>query len=81
MTMDSDTFCRFRTLARRIRYMYSNLKPREEPILIGSMSKKDVYWQNTVRDTNATGIKAKEEDLWVKGPVYPYPVGIGYMLR
>lgn len=80
MTMDSDTFCRFRTLARRIRHFYADLRPREEAVLIGRMATHDVYWQNTVIDDKTANYKVKE-DVWVKGPTYPYPIGIGYMLR
>lgn len=78
MTMDSDTFCRFQNLARRLRYVFPSLKPRDEPILVGRMSRHTVYYENTVPDGND---QADEEDQWVSGPVYPYPVGIGYMLR
>ncbi|KAH9479931.1 Beta-1,3-galactosyltransferase sqv-2 [Psilocybe cubensis] len=90
MTMDSDTFCRFSTLARRMRYdpMYVGLRPREDNILIGRMSEHRLYWENTVtdnsrhanRNTNGNGKKDVEEDRWMTGPSYPYPIGIGYML-
>ncbi|KAH9479930.1 Beta-1,3-galactosyltransferase 6 [Psilocybe cubensis] len=77
MTMDSDTFCRFQALARRITHTQPKLAPRTQPILIGRMGDHVTYFKNTVPDGN---INEKDEDDYVRGPWYPYPLGIGYML-
>ncbi|KAF4618237.1 hypothetical protein D9613_011614 [Agrocybe pediades] len=79
MTMDSDSFCRLRTLAQRLSLVYSNLKPRQEPILVGNMGSHDVYWENT-SPPDGTKDGKFVEDVWFTGPKFPYPVGIGYML-
>jgi len=42
------------------------------------MGSQTVYWENTVGDG---GNDPLVEDSWIAGPRYPYPVGIGYMLR
>lgn len=78
MTIDSDTFCRLPALARRLAHVYPSLKPTEEPILIGRMAGHLVYFENTVADGN---LDDEQEDAYVKGPWYDYPMGIGYMLR
>lgn len=78
MTMDSDTFCRFRTLARRLRHAYPELKPHVQPILIGRMGGHLVYLKSTIPDGNEND---SDEDFIMKGPWYSYPLGIGYMLR
>ncbi|KAF4616130.1 hypothetical protein D9613_011266 [Agrocybe pediades] len=77
MTMDSDSFCRFRALAQRLRHVYSDIKPRTDPVLLGSMSVQHVYYINTVPDGNPDD---NEEDPHVIGPWYSYPAGIGYLL-
>lgn len=78
MTIDSDTFCRFQALARRVRHYYSELRPQEEPILIGRMGVHLIYLKNTIPDDN---LGDADEDFVMKGPWYAYPSGIGYMLR
>ncbi|TFK39094.1 galactosyltransferase-domain-containing protein [Crucibulum laeve] len=79
MTIDSDTFCRYGVLSRRLEHLYTDkdVKPREQPILIGRMGSHLTYFQNTVADGNKN---ATLEDEFVKGPWFPYPIGIGYML-
>ncbi|KAF8510873.1 hypothetical protein BU17DRAFT_55076 [Hysterangium stoloniferum] len=79
LTIDSDTFCRMTVLARSLPHLYAqkNLKPREKPILIGRMGSHLTYFQNTVPDgyENSQG-----QDEVIRGPWFPYPTGIGYML-
>ncbi|KAH9479928.1 hypothetical protein JR316_0008524 [Psilocybe cubensis] len=72
MTIDSDTFCRFSALARRLQHTHPNLNPRKEPIMVGRMGNHKVYYQNTGSDDN--------EDFYIAGPWYKYPIGVGYML-
>ncbi|KAF4618453.1 hypothetical protein D9613_010179 [Agrocybe pediades] len=81
MTLDSDSFCRFRTLSQRLVHIYSDMDPRTEPVLVGNMGRQKIYWQNTVSNTNEINSTTEpREDEWIVGPRYPYPVGIGYML-
>ncbi|TFK32889.1 hypothetical protein BDQ12DRAFT_728236 [Crucibulum laeve] len=81
MTMDSDTFCRFGPLARRLPELLKEkeltLNPRVDPIMIGRMGSHLVYWQNRVPDGSKD---LKEQDEYVKGPWYSYPSGIGSSL-
>jgi len=78
MTIDSDTFCRFRLLAQRLQHLYPMARPREKPAMVGRMGSHLVYFENTVPDDTEDD---KAEDHLVKGRWYPYPLGIGYMLR
>lgn len=80
MTLDSDTFVRFSPLARRLSQLYGEKKinPRQEPLLIGRIGYHLTYFLPTVPDGNKD---EQEEDEYVKGPWFPYPIGIGYMLR
>ncbi|KAF9554340.1 hypothetical protein CPC08DRAFT_766796 [Agrocybe pediades] len=77
MTMDSDTFCRFRLLAQRLQYFYPTANPREKPVLLGRMGGHLVYFENTVPDDTEDD---NAEDHIIKGQWYSYPLGIGYML-
>lgn len=79
MTIDSDTFVRFKALSRRISYTFKNktVNPRTQAVMIGRMKPYWYYWLNTVSD-DEEGMK---EDTLIAGPKYQYPVGIGYMLR
>ncbi|KAF4610835.1 hypothetical protein D9613_006489 [Agrocybe pediades] len=77
MTMDSDTFCRFRLLAQRLRYIYPAVNPREQPALVGRMGGHLVYYENTVPDDTEDD---DAEDHIIKGNWYSFPAGIGYML-
>ncbi|KAF9000318.1 galactosyltransferase-domain-containing protein [Cyathus striatus] len=79
MTIDSDTFVRLGALARRMpSFLKSkNIKPREQPVLIGRMGEHLTYFMNTVPDGNED---PSLEDEYLKGPWFPYPSGIGYML-
>ncbi|KAF8888697.1 galactosyltransferase-domain-containing protein [Gymnopilus junonius] len=79
LTVDSDTFVRFMPLARRLPQLYGDKKinPREDPLIIGRMGSHLTYFLPTVPDGN------KDEhlqDMHVKGPWFPYPIGIGYMI-
>lgn len=80
MTMDSDTFVRFKALARRIAYTFENqtVNPRTQAVMIGRMKPYRYYWLNAVSDDENGILK---EDTLIAGPKYQYPVGIGYMLR
>ncbi|TFK38843.1 galactosyltransferase-domain-containing protein [Crucibulum laeve] len=79
MTMDSDTFCRFGALARRLpRYLADKyINPRTDPVLIGRMGAQYSYYINNVDDDN---MDASQEDKVILGPWYSYPSGIGYMI-
>ncbi|KDR67486.1 hypothetical protein GALMADRAFT_258063 [Galerina marginata CBS 339.88] len=77
MTLDSDTFCRLRTLVRRLRHDYPEMKPREEPVLLGRMASHKVYFENTIADGNTNDA---DEDFSFSGPWFSYPAGIGYIL-
>ncbi|KAF4618672.1 hypothetical protein D9613_009796 [Agrocybe pediades] len=77
MTMDSDSFCRFRALSQRLRHVYADIKPRTEAVLLGSMASQHVYYTNTVPDGNSDD---NEEDSHFIGPWYSYPAGIGYLM-
>lgn len=37
-----------------------------------------MYYENRVPDGNKD---ARKEDLYLRGPWFSYPIGIGYMLR
>ncbi|GJJ08179.1 hypothetical protein Clacol_002387 [Clathrus columnatus] len=78
MTMDSDTFVRFRALARRFPVIFpdGNVDPRQQPIMIGRMKPHWFYWLTNVTDESVT---INEEDTQIAGPKYKYPVGIGYI--
>lgn len=78
MTLDSDTFCRFQVLARKLRHEHPDFKPREQSILLGRMGQHLVYFENKVTDGS---LNSTEEDLYIKGSWYSYPSGIGYVLR
>ncbi|TFK31665.1 hypothetical protein BDQ12DRAFT_693758 [Crucibulum laeve] len=86
MTMDSDTFCRFPVLARRLQHLYGqkNIKPREQPVLIGRMSTQMIYYQSTHSEKEGWEDRADRHgrgvDEMFRGPWYQYPVGIGYMM-
>ena len=77
MTLDSDTFCRFHVFAQKLRFIYTDIKPREQPVLLGRMSPHRVYYLNTVADGHQD---SAEEDVHLDGPWYSYPSGIGYVL-
>ncbi|KAF9000316.1 galactosyltransferase-domain-containing protein [Cyathus striatus] len=79
MTMDSDTFVRFGTLARRMPVIFNeDVNPREQDIIIARMRGHDMYWINRVEDGNKDS--DTKEDQFIRGPWFKYPVGIGYML-
>ena len=81
MTLDSDTFVRFEALARRLPVIMGNttaVNPHEQSVMIGRMSSHLMYYENRVEDGNQD---PEEEDLYLTGPWYSYPIGIGYMLR
>ncbi|KAF9553364.1 hypothetical protein CPC08DRAFT_713822 [Agrocybe pediades] len=77
VTLDSDTFCRLHVLARRLRYIYSDIHPRRQPALIGRMLSGTLYFMNTVPDGSEASL---DGDTVIKGPLYQYPAGIGYVL-
>ncbi|PPQ69333.1 hypothetical protein CVT26_002565 [Gymnopilus dilepis] len=79
VTLDSDTFVRFGPLARRLPVLFGDktIKPREDPLLIGRMGSHLTYFLPTVPDGNEN---AQDEDEFVVGPWFSYPIGIGYML-
>ncbi|TFK43901.1 galactosyltransferase-domain-containing protein [Crucibulum laeve] len=80
MTMDSDTFCRFTILVRRLSQLYGkkNVNPREQPVLIGRMGEHYTYFLDVMPDKdNAT---AKVDYDVLSGPWFPYPSGIGYII-
>ncbi|KAF9555193.1 hypothetical protein CPC08DRAFT_712226 [Agrocybe pediades] len=77
MTLDSDTFCRFHVLAKRLRHIYSDVNPREKPALLGRMLQHRVYFLNTVPDDDEDPTR---QDEHLAGPWYDYPGGIGYVL-
>ncbi|GJJ06869.1 hypothetical protein Clacol_001065 [Clathrus columnatus] len=81
MTLDSDTFVRFKALARRFSVImknHKNVNPREQAIMIGRMKYARTYWLNAMIDDEDAN--TLERDIEVYGPRYKYPVGIGYML-
>ncbi|KAF4611242.1 hypothetical protein D9613_006478 [Agrocybe pediades] len=78
MTIDSDTFCRFHALVRRLQHLYPKLKPRQEPIVVGRMNSHLVYWENEIADTGEESPAG--EDAYFTGPWYSYPMGIGYLI-
>lgn len=46
--------------------------------MVGRMGKHQIYFQNTIPDGNENDA---DEDFFIAGPWYKYPIGIGYMLR
>lgn len=80
MTLDSDTFVRFGALARRLPSVLEgrNIVPRKQPVIIARMSPHSRYWLTSVSDNNKD---TTEEDVYLEGPTFLYPIGIGYMLR
>ncbi|KAF8991472.1 hypothetical protein BDQ17DRAFT_1370711, partial [Cyathus striatus] len=78
-TLDSDTFVRLGALARRLPVFLTgkNIKPREQPVLIGRMSVHWVHLLNTIPDGNKDPV---DEDEYIRGPWYSYPMGISYMI-
>ncbi|KAJ3530471.1 hypothetical protein NMY22_g8558 [Coprinellus aureogranulatus] len=79
VTLDSDTFVRFGALARRMPIILEgkNINPQNQSVLIGRMGGHLMYWENRVADGDKD---ARKEDLYLKGPWFSYPIGIGYML-
>ncbi|TEB20908.1 hypothetical protein FA13DRAFT_175354 [Coprinellus micaceus] len=79
MTLDSDTFVRFSALARRLPTFIQNknINPQNQSVLLGRMGGHLMYYENRVPDGNKD---SRLEDLYLKGPWYSYPIGIGYML-
>ncbi|KAF4616412.1 hypothetical protein D9613_008241 [Agrocybe pediades] len=80
MTLDSDSFCRFKALAQRLHQLYPHLSPRTQPVLIGSMGYQSIYWNTTSNTSSRQSSSTLQEDKWFIGPQYQYPVGIGYMM-
>ncbi|GJJ08033.1 hypothetical protein Clacol_002240 [Clathrus columnatus] len=80
MNLDSDTFVRFGSLARRLPTVLKdkNVNPKEHPIIIARMRPHWWHWVTTVSDKNQD---STDQDLRLDGPWYSYPIGIGYMLR
>lgn len=80
MTIDSDTFVRFKALAHRFQSIFRDrvVYPREQAIMIGRMKPHSYYWLNMISEDEKTTL---EEDGLIAGPQYSYPVGIGYILR
>jgi len=79
MTIDSDTFVRFKALARRFPVLFPDryVDPRQQAIMIGRMKPHSFYWLNNVTDESET--TNEREDTQIAGPKYKYPVGIGYI--
>ena len=55
-----------------------NIDPQNQSVLLGRMGGHLMYYENRVPDGNKD---SRLEDLYLKGPWYSYPIGIGYMLR
>lgn len=91
MTIDADTFCRIPALVRRLTVdeRTNNIAPRKEPAMIARQFSHKVYFNYTVYDVagvnGAVDHTAPEDadrsDVIFEGPWYPYPGGIGYLLR
>ncbi|TEB14811.1 hypothetical protein FA13DRAFT_1878351 [Coprinellus micaceus] len=80
MTMDSDTFVRFGALSRRLGLLLKerDVNPQTQSVLVGRMAAHRLFWENRIPDGSTDD--PWEEDLFLKGPWYDYPIGIGYMM-